>query len=334
MNTGYFSKIFTSTGKWLITLIFLITLYACSSGGGNTPGTELSETEQSGDLGPAMKNVQITAGVPFEYKFTYTIPGDLTSKGDVTINLARTLQNVTLSSSPVAENPFWDTVTLLAQALIKSAYAQNVETAMITAYISYPGDPNVCSSAQRYGPYSISGVVGAALSGDTDSVTPTERTIDIFNQGSAEVCIVTTPPVSAYVSINAIEVDIEPCATPTVQIADTRWSGTYSCVNFGTPNDSGSITLDITQKPDGSYHYSDGDAEYDGHLCGNVFRFNGGGISGAYTESGTLRFNSDSTATKTSSWNSETLVAAGGDCSDNLTKTVSGEGILPSTGFM
>jgi hypothetical protein len=116
--------------------------------------------------------------------------------------------------------------------------------------------------------------------------------------------MVTTPSISAYLTVAGVEIDLEDCDAPTVNIADTSWSGTYSCDNFGVGDDSGTVDLTITQNPNGSYRYiDDGGAQYDGYLCGDKFKFNGG-LSGSYTESGTLVFDSATTPTKTSVWNS------------------------------
>lgn len=108
--------------------------------------------------------------------------------------------------------------------------------------------------------------------------------------------MVTTPPFDAYVTVPEVVVDFQPCAPPASNIVG-NWSGTYQCDNFGTPDDGGTVSLNITQNADGSYHYVDeGGAGYDGHICGNKFKFKGG-KTGLYTESGTLVVNGNS-ATK------------------------------------
>jgi len=295
-------------------------LSSCGGGSGGGGATTLNQTAS---LGNAVKNVQLTEGNQSEITGTYTIPGSITSGGDYSIDLAGTLQNVTLSANEVPKNSqvfrVLETLRLLASAVISDAIADSHDTAQLTVYLSYAGDPNVCSSAIVFGPYSITGAIGAALTSSTSTVTPTQPAVDIINTGSIEYCIVTTPPVDAYLTVTGIEVDFEPCASPTVSIADTTWEGIFHCTNFGTsstPPEGEFISLDITKNPDGSYHYNDGVADFNGHLCGNKFKFNGSGVD--YTESGTLVFSSDTKAEKTAIWNSIPPGPSGGSCTDML----------------
>jgi len=302
----------------LLTLV-PVALAGCSSGGGGGSGGSASgnTVTKTADLGSTIRNVPLTSGVPAQIVFTYTIPGDISARGDFTGNLTETLANMSLTASPVVQNEHrFETLWMLAKFLIKDAFAA-VE-ATVTIHISYAGDSNVCSSSKMFGPFSVSGAIGESLSSTTTSVSPTQPSIDIINAGSFEVCIVTTPPIDAYLTINSIAVDFEPCDAPTVDVAGSNWSGTYQCDNFGIGNDSGTVSMSVTQNPDGSYHYVDeGGAEYNGHLCGNTFKFNGG-IPGSYTESGTFSFTSDNTATKSSHWDSIPAGISGGDCSDVL----------------
>ena len=143
-----------------------------------------------------------------------------------------------------------------------------------------------------------------------------------MNSGSIEVCLVTTPPIDAWVNVSEIEGEVEPCAKPTVDIHASAWSGTFGCKNFGIPDTPAGtpISLTIEKKSGNAYRYvADDGAVYDGHLCGNEFRFNGG-KDGEYTESGTLVFSDDDSARKTSTWNGIPSGTQGGDCSDKLTR--------------
>lgn len=187
---------------------------------------------------------------------------------------------------------------LLAYTLVKEAFAAT-STAQITAFVSYPGDPDVCSSSYRFGPYSITGMIGEALSSDTTSIELAAPVVDIVNAGSFEICVVTIPPIDAYLTVTGVAVDFEPCATPTVDVVGD-WTGTFSCTNFGIADAVNEpIDLTITRNTDGSYHYEDEIAKYDGHLCGDKFKFTGG-LAGSYTESGTFLFSSSTSSTKTS----------------------------------
>lgn len=317
MKTPIFTNI--SGPVYFFSLIFSLILSGCGSDS-SSGYTASNITTELASLDNNVKNVPLATGVPTEIKFTYTMPGDITTKGDYSINLTRTLENTTLSSSPVAQNSSrFETLRLLAYALVKDALAASTSTATITAYISYAGDPEVCSSPYRFGPYSITGMIDSALSSESTSVTPDAAVIDIFNAGSFEVCMVTVPPIDAFLTVRGVAVDFEPCAEPSADIVGD-WEGTYQCTNFGVGDDpAGSfVSLTVTKNSDGSYQYvDDGGAVYNGHLCGNKFKFNGGLVD-AYTESGTMIVDG-SNATKTSNWLSISKIS-GGSCSDVLQK--------------
>jgi hypothetical protein len=202
---------------------------------------------------------------------------------------------------------------------LTKAMAQTTGT--VTAFISYPGDPLVCSSDLRYGPYNFTVDIGVEPSSETSSVSPNAATIDIINSGTFEVCLVMISPIDAYLNVSDVSVDLIPCDLPPLEdeyILGT-WTGTFQCTNFGISDDQGSIELTITKNPDGSYHYTSSEgAVYDGHLCGNEIKYNGGGPG--FTESGTLVLNSDGTGSKTSTWNSIPPGISGGNCSDILNK--------------
>ena len=307
-------------------LCFIIPLLivGCSSSSDNSTGTTSGVTTSTAPLDTSLKNVVLASGVPTEIKFTFTVPGDISAKGDAAVNVTESLKNITLSSSPVTENSNrFETLRLLAYALVKDAFAAT-EAAQVTAFVSYAGDPNVCSSSYRFGPYSISGMIGEALSSDTSSIELTGPVVDVVNAGSFDICVVTIPPIDAYLTVTDIAVDFEPCADATVDIVG-EWAGVYSCENFGdgVPDEVDEpISLTISKNADGSYHYEDGIAQYDGHLCGDKLKFSGGSAD-YYTESGTFVFSNSSSATKTSVWNSIPSGVAGGTCTDTLEKTPS-----------
>lgn len=307
----------TFNAPFLIILHLLFTLLISGCGNSSDSSVSSTVTTETVVLGDYAKNVRLNAGAPVEYTFTYTFPGDITSKGDYSINMLKTLKNVTLSSSPIAgDSSIFETLRLLALATIKQAFA--AESAQVTVHISYAGDPDVCNSPY-IGADNILGAVGSPLSGSISTVQPTQEATDIINAGIFDVCVVTTPPVDGYVTVPGVVVDFESCETLGLDIVG-KWSGTYQCTNFGTGDDGGPISLTITQNTDGSYHYiDDGGAAYDGHLCGNKFKYNGG-VDGSYTENGTLVFNGTS-ATKTSNWVSVSLIS-GGKCSDVLQKEI------------
>ncbi len=146
--------------------------------------------------------------------------------------------------------------------------------------------------------------------------------IDVINAGAFGICIVLSPlPFDAFLTVTDVSANLEPCDEPPIAQKDILgdWTGTYDCDNFGE-SDSMNDTIDLTvsSNPDGSYHYEDGTASFNGHLCGNVFKFNGGAEH--YTESGTMTIHGDGTATKTAKWNSIPPGASGGDCLDHLAR--------------
>jgi hypothetical protein len=307
---------------FLFLIIPLLTVGCSSSSDSSVPGGGATSTAP---LDSSVKNVVLASGVPVEIKFTFTVPGDISAKGDAAVNVTESLKNITLSSSPITENSNrFETLRLLAYALVKDAFAATPETAQVTAFVSYPGDPDVCSSSYRFGPYSITGMIGGALSSDTASIELTGPVVDVVNAGSFELCVVTIPPIDAYLTITGVAVDFEPCAEPTVDVVG-EWTGVYSCTNFGTGVPDAvdePINLTISKNADGSYHYEDGVAEYDGHLCEDKFKFTGGD-GDYYTESGTFVFSSSTSSTKTSVWNSIPPGLSGGTCVDTLQKTQS-----------
>jgi len=290
-----------------------------SSGGGNNTGGSNTFTTS---LENTIKNVELTAGQQTEVKFTHTspLPAPITSYKDLSINLADTMQYVTISSSPLVKK--FDIFDKLKKfAGMTKAKADS--TAQVTAFISYAGDPDVCSSPLRYGPYNFTADIGVEPTSQTSSVSPNAATIDIINAGSFEICIIITSPIDAYLNVSDVSVDLIPCDLPPAEDTDIlgTWTGTYQCTNFGMPDTGGHIELTITKNADGSYHYTDSlGGAYDGHLCGNVLKFNGGALGGYYTESGTLILNSDGTGSKTSIWNS-IPPGMGGTCTDCLNKT-------------
>ena len=310
-----------------IAFLYFITpmlILGCSSSSDTTTGTTSGVTTSTAPLDTSLKNVVLANGVQTEIKFTFTVPGDISAKGDAAVNVTESLKNITLSSSPVTENSnSFETLRLIAYALVKEAFAAT-EEAQVTAFVSFPGDPNVCSSSYSFGPYSITGMIGETLSSTTSSIELNGPVVDIVNAGSFEICVVTIPPIDAYLTVTDVAVDFEPCAEATVDIVGD-WSGVYSCENFGAgvPDEVDEpISLTITKNSDGSYHYEDEIAEYDGHLCGDKFKFTGGSAD-YYTESGTFVFSSSTSAIKTSVWNSVPPGVSGGTCTDTLEKTPS-----------
>jgi hypothetical protein len=328
-----------------------LTLISCggSSGGGDQVGapggggTAVPEAVTV-DLGTTVKNVLIQSDTPTQFAFTYTMPDDLfsqpyTSYGGFRIKFTETMGHVWVTSTMVAENgdasgldPWrvvkWVVSSDLFGRLIGIERVLAAVDTTVTAFVSYPGDPEVCSTGLRIGPYTFSGDVDSPWTSASDSerVQGESPRIHVIKSGSFEVCIVVSAPnlpMDAYVTVDALQVEALPCEDPAP--ADTNvlgsWSGTYTCTNYGIPSNIDlPITLSIAKNNDGSYTYADDSgASYDGHFCGDYFRYRGG-VSADYTESGTFWLTGTGTAMKESNWNSIPVGLSGGDCVDNLTK--------------
>ena len=333
-------------------LVVFMFLTACggSSGGNNNlapppgGGGGVAPEAVTVPLGTAVKNVLIQPNVATEFTFTYEVPNDLfsapyTSYGGFRIKLAETMGNVQLTSAQIAKDgdrSRFDPWRLVKSVLDSDLFGRLVgierllaaADTTVTAFVSYPGDPEVCSTGVRVGPYSFTGDVDSPWSSASDSERVQGETprIHVIKSGSFEVCIVVSPInilADAYLSVDAFQAEALPCEDPAPPDTDVigSWSGTYTCTNFGTPSEIDlPITLSISKNSDGSYTYiDDGGSAYTGHFCGNYFRHRGG-ISEDYTESGTFWVTGAGTAMKESHWNSIPVGLSGGDCVDNLTK--------------
>ena len=311
-----------------------------AGGGGGAAGPEAVTVE----LGTTVKNVLIQSNTETQFSFTYTMPADLfsepyTSYGGFRMKLTETMGNVQLTSAMVAKNGGpggFDPWHLVGSVLNSDLFGrligiERLLAAMdtsVTAFVSFPGDPQVCNTGLRIGPYTFTGEVDSPWTSASDSERVQGETarIHVIKSGSFEVCIVVSPlsiPMDAYLTVDAFQVEALPCEDPAPADADVlgSWSGRYTCTNYGTGDDVDlDIFLTIDKNTDGTYTYTDdGGANYNGHFCGDFFRFRGG-VAADYTESGTFWLTGDGTAMKESNWNSDPVGFSGGDCVDNLTK--------------
>ena len=309
-------------------------------GGGSAAGPEAVTVQ----LGTTVKNVLIQPNTATQFSFTYTMPPDLfsqpyTSFGGFRMKFAETMGNVQLTSAMVAKNgdarefdPWQAVGSILNSDLFGRLIGIERVLAMVdttvTAFVSYPGDPEVCNTGLRIGPYTFSGDVDSPWTSASDSERVQGETarIHVIKSGSFEVCIVVSPltiPMDAYLTVDAFQVEALPCEDPPPPDEEVlgSWSGTYTCTNYGTGNDVDlPIALSIGKNPDGSYTYTDdGGASFSGHFCGDFFRFRGG-VDADFTESGTFWLTGNGGAMKESHWNSDPVGFSGGDCEDTLTK--------------
>ncbi|MDJ0701598.1 MAG: hypothetical protein QNJ07_17260 [Woeseiaceae bacterium] len=339
----------------VVVLSLSITLTGCGgsdssappsgSGGGGGPGGGGPVPEVvMVSLGDLVKNVVIQPMTETQFSLTYTIPNDLlteplTAYDTFTINLAESMPSVRITSSPVANNEdptSFDLQKLWRQfansdllgKLVGVEAALAAANASVTVRVSFPGDPDVCSSETALGPFTFSGDVDTQPVSDADTASPSDAPdgINVVSSGTFEICVTVSPidiPMDAYLTADGVEVSAIPCEETPPPDGDVlgSWSGIYSCTNFGTSDDIDQlISLTIFRNEDGSYRYTDdGGATYDGHFCGSKFRYNGG-VAGSYTESGLFRLTGTGTASKQSTWNSDPAGASGGNCSDTLIK--------------
>jgi len=177
----------------------------------------------------------------------------------------------------------------------------------------------VCEVGELYGPFSIT----LADNFQPESVSPaeanaTQQTLDVINTGSYSICVQIMPSITAIADLNSLIVDMESCREPPADIAGT-WTGSYMCE--GTCPESGTVTLDIVQNandPTIATYTDDGNAAYEGRVCGNRFSFTGG-LTDSYDESGTFVLNADGSASKTSTYiDIGTTSICSGTCTDIL----------------
>ena len=331
-------------------VLVLIALTGCSSssddggqpqqGNNNPPPT--SNNMVTAALGTSVKNVLIQPNQETRFQFTYQVPAGLLSEPltayeSFSVDLAATMQNVRITAAPVAsvDDDTFDPWRILQRVARSDLFGRliGIEKALaavdvsMTVFVSFAGDPDVCDRGAQFGPFEFSGDVDEEPTSDT-AVATTESAgpeIDVVSEGAFELCVVIAPlaiPMDAYLTVDEVEVMAEPCdETPPADTAVLgSWSGTYTCTNFLLPDEVNlPITLSISKNLDGSYKYiDDGGAEYDGHFCGDAFRFNGG-LSADYSESGTFLLESPGRASKKSIWTGVGGVP-GGTCVDDLTK--------------
>ncbi len=280
-------------------------LINCSSSDDPPPPTE-SQTRLNVPISDQINNVQISAGQN-EVSFVYTLPAGTSTFDTISVNLQDSLNAGFVNTAGLKTRVL---KTMLAAMTASSANAAS--TAEMSVRIGSSTDPDVCQNGILYGPYTINlndSDEPVTVSPATAEATP--ATVSIVNTGAFTVCLLITSPVDGTFSASNVAVDREACLEEPANFHG-YWIGTYSCDN--TPcsdNVNEHISLSVTQ--DGSSAtYTDFEADYEGTVCGNTFKFDGG--NQFFSEYGSLVMNSDGTATKTSFW-----IAADKNCSGNCT---------------
>lgn len=319
-----------SSIPWSIITVVALSLFAgclicscdSSSGSSDNDGSGNNATAFTAPLNDDFKNIPLNEGENQEIVFTYTISNDLSAKDRLSLDLSKTLANSYLSAGPTASAPGKvEMIKMLANLIIKNAFA--AEQGQIMVHISHGDDPDVCDSPFVYGPYDLSGDIDTALSSTTARVSPNQATKDIINSGSLELCVKTTPPADAYLTVPSVVVEYEDCEASEFNIVGF-WEGYYECAEFDEPQGEPDtpISLSISHIEDERYQFIDNNTEtlYEGYLCGNELKFEGG-YEGNTSESGTIVFESNTSANSTSIYInlSETERLR---CSNTLNKTL------------
>ncbi|MBI5138157.1 MAG: hypothetical protein HZA24_12620 [Nitrospirae bacterium] len=285
----------------ILAAALLATCGGGGSGGGGSPTVAVNVP-----LGTLATQIAVGAGTT-EYVFTYDLPALTPAMNDVSVDLTATLNNVAVT---------------LASPKPGERRAASPATAQLTARIGPKGtEASVCADGVPYGPYTITWNPATGTGTvDATRVGATQTTMSVVNTGGAAVCLQVTTTTAATLDIHQVAVEAEPCREAAADIAG-HWAGTYSCTNAHCGDDVNQpVDLTITQNGH-SATYTDGDAHYQGTVCGNVFRFDGGvpddGFGGGYDEGGTFVLNSPDRAGKTSHWS-----ALNGNCSGDCTDTL------------
>jgi len=183
----------------------------------------------------------------------------------------------------------------------------------------------VCEDGALYGPFNLSlgaGSLPTAVS--PASVTASSGTVALLNGGLFVMCLQAVYPVDATVTLNGVAVEYgeDTCDEAPADFSGT-WTGTYECSSSCGPAFGSAITLTVIQ--DGrSASYSDGEATFEGSVCGNELRF--GRETALDQEHGKLTLAANGTAVKTSTYRSKMEPFCHGQCTDSLQKGTGGGG--------
>ncbi len=259
---------------------------------------------------PVNEDVQVTApGI--ETRVATNLPDGHFKYDSISLDLQDILTNsVTITPELAGSN-----IMMKFLAMFTSP-AEALSTMSMQVRIGASVD-TVCQDGLLYGPFTFgSGYIYPS----TASVAPSS--VSIINSGSAAMCIQIVSQDAAKIHVSDVSIDATPCNQAPTKISG-HWKGKYTCINYGSygydPDDEINLPVDftITQPTDGnSAIYTDGTATYNGTVCGNVFKFDGG-KPGFYKENGTFILNNNGTATKNSTWYAESGYSWG-TCTDDI----------------
>jgi hypothetical protein len=289
---------------FVVAFFSVLLLVSC---GGASKSNDDGTTQYDIPLQLLVNEVEVKANQTTHISFTYDFPFYTPAFTEFSVDLNETLKDVNIKL-PNANNK-------LSSAGITGRIIEQVQ---MYAYVSSASQANfTCSSGERYGPF----MVDVENSNQAKSITPakasaTRPTLSVINAGSFTLCLEIVSPVEAKIDVDGVTVDAKSCGQEPADISGV-WSGTYSCTNQGTSNDGGDIILTITQKGY-SASYTDGEATYEGTVCGNVFEYDGG-VPFSYDEDGKFILNTNGTGSKNSTWTSIDGKSSG-VCEDSLSR--------------
>jgi len=292
--------------RWLAAGVAALALaWGCSGGGGGGGSNEVTQTFDM-PVASKVKDVPLNTGVARDFVGTYhtpQVPNPLALTA-LTVDVGATLASAGLTKTGTRK---------AASPWGFGAPGGGPDADVIVRVAPAADAATVCSTGIQYGPYAVT------LAGGTvdppDPVEADPATLSIVNTGAVALCVRVIPKVDATLNLARVALKATTCEAEASDLAGD-WTGTYACDNSpGCGDEGGTVDLTITQ--DGhSAHYSDGTADYDGTVCGGVFRFNGAGPG--YTEDGVFTLRADGTATKTSTWRDFPAGFCSGSCRDSL----------------
>lgn len=295
-----------------VLLVMLGSIAGCGSSGGGGDNTIPASGVKHVviPLEGAVSNVQVLAGQESQFTFTYHLPSNAKSIKSIEVDLAATLQHVSMSPGTLAK-------VLLNRFSSSVGLAESISAEMFARVASESAD--VCTSGQLYGPFVISSDMSQLTGVDTSTVSADASTITVINSGTMYICLTVFSPIDATFSVSDVEADVtqESCGSPT-NFAGT-WAGTYTCGNSCTGQPfGGAIQLTVEQKGN-SWSYTDEDgATFTGSVCGDTFRFER--LTDPEIERGVMTLDGGDSATKRSTWRTTSDPICGGDCVDILSR--------------
>lgn len=260
----------------------------------------------------AVEGVPLVANQPTTIALTLQLPPDIPTVESAVIDVAGTLEHVTIDGIPL-----WKLIARKVARLLGKA-----DDIGATATIRVGSNPEtVCESGIAYGPFTVSH--GTALVVEPATATADQATLQVINMGAMTICLTVTANIDAMLSVDAVVMDIAEGRCDTPADFSGTWTGTWQCGNSCGEPFGGDITMVVTQQGTNASYTDQGGDTFTGVVCGNMFRFEFNGES--YRERGTLTLGEDGTATKRSTWRNHSPPHCGGDCVDQLVRAGGGD---------